>query len=238
MKKTTPDRSQPLSIYKRCFRVFMSLLRVVRFSIVFYLMIVLIGLIPVNNDFQPTPGGIEILFVSNAVHADIVLPINTESINWREHFPANCFSGDTSRATHVAIGWGDQGFYLETPTWADLRFSTAANALLWPSDTCLHISFYTADPQSDSARSVTISAAQYERLVQFINSSFRRDEDGSIIQIGNEAYGTNDAFFQAHGIYHCCNTCTCWVGKAMRSAGIRTGWFTPLPKTVFRYLPE
>jgi hypothetical protein len=32
-------------------------------------------------------------------------------------------------------------------------------------------------------------------------------------------------------------TCNCWVGEAMRSAGIRTAWFTPLPKTVFLYLP-
>ncbi len=90
----------------------------------------------------------------------------------------------------------------------------------------------------EAARSVRISVAQYERLVAYINASFQQAEDGSKIHIRNAAYGSNDAFFEAHGSYHCFNTCNCWTGGAMRSSGIRTAWFTPLPKTVFLYLPE
>jgi len=47
----------------------------------------------------------------------------------------------------------------------------------------------------------------------------------------------DDVRCQARGSYHCLNTCNCWVGRALRSCGVRTGWFTPLPKTVFFYLP-
>jgi len=212
--------------------------RAVLFLIALYLVIVLIGLIPVNNDFKPDSDGIEILFISNPVHADVVLPIDTNTIDWREHFPADCFSGNTSGATHVSIGWGDKGFFIETPTWADLRVSTAAKALLWPSDCCMHVSLTEAKILREGSRSVMISVAQYERLVEYIIAGFQHQADGSKTRIDNAAYGYNDAFFQAHGTYHCVNTCNCWVGRTMQSAGIRTAWFTPLPKTVFLYLPE
>ncbi len=203
-----------------------------------YVLIVLVGLIPVNNEFEPTPDGVEILLISNPVHADLVLPVDTNTVNWREHFPADCFSGDTSGATHIAFGWGDKGFFIETPTWADLRASTAAKALFWPSDTCMHVRLTKAERLRDGSRSVRISVTQYERLVEYINESFRQESDGSRIQVGVAAYGPHDAFFEAHGTYHCINTCNCWIGGAMRSAGIRCGWLTPLPKTVFLYLPE
>ena len=63
--------------------------------------------IPVNNDFEPMPDGVEIFFTSSAIHADIVMPIET-AIDWRDHFPAECFVGDVRGATHVTVGLGDR----------------------------------------------------------------------------------------------------------------------------------
>jgi len=213
-------------------------LRGVFYPLLLYLLISVIGLIPVNNDFKPKPDGIEIFITSNPVHAEFVLPIETGIINWREQFPADCFLGNTEFATHVAIGWGDQGFFLETRTWSDLRLSTSLNALLWPSSSCLHVVFQTPPKLGDDSRSVKISVEQYRQLVEYIHLRFRRNPSSKKIQIEAAAYGTNDAFFEAVGIYHCLNTCNSWVGDGMQSAGVRTGWFTPLPKTVFFYLPE
>ena len=102
----------------------------------------------------------------------------------------------------------------------------------------MHVSLTKAKFLGEGARSVTISVRQYERLVDYINASFQQGADGSKIQIGRVAYGSNDAFFDARGAYHCLNTCNCWAGRAMQAAGIRTGWLTPLPRTVFLYLPE
>ena len=200
--------------------------------------LVVIGLIPVNNDFEPSSDGIEIFIISNPVHADLVMPLHTEITDWSVHFPADCFSGNTFGATHVAIGWGDRGFYIETPTWADLRVSTTVKALFWPSKTCMHVTLTSTDYLGEDSRSVFISREQYGQLVDFVNSSFRINEHGDKIQISDEAYGYNGAFFEALGTYHCVNTCNYWVGMAMQAAGIRTGWLTPLPKTVFLYLPE
>lgn len=205
-------------------------------SLLVFAGVVLVGLIPVNNDFQPTPDGVEVLFISTDVHADVLVPIQTEIVDWREVFPPGAVSADVSRATHVAIGWGDKGFYIGTPTWADLRMSTVGNALFLPSSTCLHVSYTEADLYRSGGRSVRISREQYARLVEFIRSSIRPGPDGEAVAIPGAAYGFDDAFFEARGSYHVFNTCNCWIGRGMQAAGIRTGLFTPLPRTVLWYL--
>ena len=233
-----PPPRKSLPLLRRVLRIITRTVVVFFAMIVLYFVIALIGLIPVNNDFEPTPDGVQIFVTSSAVHADMVVPIKTDTIDWRKKLPARYFAGDTSKATHVAFGWGDKGFYIGTPTWEDLRFSTAANALILPSASCMHVSLWSAQWIPEDARSVKISAAQYEKLVAYIDNSFRRNEDDTYMHIADVAYNDDDAFFEAKGNYHCFNTCNCWVGAAMRSAGIRTGWFTPLPKSMFLYLPR
>lgn len=203
-----------------------------------YLCIVLAGSLPVNRAFAPTPDGIEIFLVSSVVHADIVLPVKTARWDWREQFPARYFAGSTDAATLAVIGWGDRDFFVATPTWAEFSLTTAVKALFWPSEASLHVYLTTAESLPTGAKSVKISAAQYERLVAYIHQSFRRRADGTPIPISDAAYGPNDAFFEARGRYSALNTCNNWVGKAMQVAGIRTGWFTPLPKTPFLYMPD
>ncbi|MEO2018660.1 MAG: DUF2459 domain-containing protein, partial [Fuerstiella sp.] len=150
--KSIPRRM--LALLKRC-ALGISLV------VAFYFLVVLVGLIPVNNDFAAGQDSIVILVTSNPVHADVVLPIETSVVNWRDHFPAECFSGETRSATHVAIGWGDKGFFLQTPTWNDLKMSTAANALFWPSESCLHVTMKSAVTTNENTRSVRISRQQY-----------------------------------------------------------------------------
>ena len=198
--------------------------------------ILAVGLIPTNNNFQPTEGGIQIFLVSNAVHADIILPMSTAEFDWSEKFSDTEFMGDVSDRSLVAFGWGDRGFFLETATWDDFKISTALNALLLPSESCAHVSFTTPGAYKDPV-SVTISPEQYARLVEFIGTTFERDSQGNYIQIPGEAYSTNDAFFKAEGRYHFFNTCNSWIGRCLRSAGVRTPWFSPLPKTPMLYIP-
>jgi uncharacterized protein (TIGR02117 family) len=229
---------QPLKLVKQCFRWLTRLVLLLLATIACYLLIALVGLIPVNNDFRPTPDGIEIWLVSSPIHTDIVLPIRTATIDWRTRFPEGSFSVDPALATHVAIGWGNKQFYIYTPTWADLRFSTAFRALFWPSDSCMHVSLCDAELLPKNAHSVKISADQYRRMVEYIDRGFRHTGNGSAIVIPHSAYGPADAFFEAEGNYHCFNTCNCWTGRALRAAGIRAGWYTPLPGAANLYLPK
>ena len=101
----------------RCCQLFLLLLAL-------YLLVALVGLIPVNNDFEPMTDGVEIMVTSTAIHADLVLPIRNEIVDWTQHLPPSDFAGDVSGATYVAFGWGNKEFYVDTPTWADVKAGT------------------------------------------------------------------------------------------------------------------
>lgn len=160
-----------------------------------YIGVLLVGLIPVSNGFRESKNGIKIFLVSNAVHADVIVPKCTESVDWGDEFADANFSADVFGRTHVAFAWGDKGFFLETETWGDFKFSAAVNALLLPSDSCVHVSF-TQPNYYANAVSVVISAEQYRLLVDFIKNSFETNSDGQRIQIAGYAYTTTDAFLK------------------------------------------
>lgn len=201
-----------------------------------YLACAVFGLIPVNRGFKPTEDGVQIFVYSGSVHSDIIVPAEHSVVNWREFFPATHFGRNPSWATHVSIGWGDRGFYLETPEWKDLTVATAAHAMLIPSKSVMHVE-YACPKSSADCKPVTISNDQYRRLVEFIARSFAREADGGIAHV-KFAYGRNDAFYDARDSYHAFRTCNCWVGGGLRYAGVRTGGFTPFPRTVLWYLPD
>ncbi len=203
-----------------------------------YLLLALVGLFPVNRDFEESENGIEIFVSSSSIHSDIIVPIETPSIHWRDEFRAEYFGNECAEATHVAFGWGDRGFYVDTPTWADLKISTAANALLIPSATVMHVSLTYRPGIEPDTKSVRISAEQYLRMVQQIQASFKRDSRGKILPIANASYQENDAFFVANGSYHLFRTCNCWTGNVLENSGVKTGWFTPFPQTPFWYFPD
>ena len=202
-----------------------------------YLLAALIGLLPVNNDFAPTADGVEVTVTSTEIHADLVLPVRNEVIDWRPLLPAGDFAGDVGRATRVAFGWGNKEFYVDTRTYADLRAGTVARAVFWPSATCLHVEMWDDAADPAGARTVRVSHDQYRRLVEHVLGTFRRGAGGRFVPIEGGAYGATDAFYHAHGSYHALNTCNCWVGRGLKAAGVRVGWFTPLPRTVALYLP-
>lgn len=225
------DGGQLRKVLRRVWRTFLI-------SILAYASLIVIGLIPVNRDFVPASDGIEIFVTSNAVHAELILPIQNSVINWSEQFSKSHFKQNVSSATHVAIGWGDKGFFLETETWDDLKLSTAANALWLPSSTCLHVTMKSAVGSGPNCRAVSLSETQYQNLAAFINNSFQRNELGQVIVVEGESYGGNDAFYESPGTYHMLNTCNSWVGRGLKEAGVCVGWMTSLPKTVFLYLPK
>lgn len=225
------------SIIRRLLRILWRLFQGVLLFFIIYGIVALVGLIPANREFQAADEGVQLYFVSSAVHADVIVPIKNHTVDWNDYFPAETFPGNVNLATHVSIGWGDKGFFLDTPTWSDLKASTTAKALFMPSETCMHVSMTNAELMKDT-RSVRVTSEQYGQLVEFILASFERDANGKIIQIPDQHYWKNDAFFEATGTYHCYNTCNSWTGKTMRKAGIKTPMLTPLPKSMFLYLPD
>ncbi len=202
-----------------------------------YALVALVGLIPVNNDFAPAADGVDVTIAATEIHTDVVLPLHNPTMDWRSHLPPGDFTGDVGWATRVAFGWGNKEFYVDTRSYSDLKAGTVCRAVFWPSATCMHVELWDDLDTRPGARTVRLSHDQYRRLVEYVLGSFRRDDGGRFLPIKGGAYRANDAFYHGTGSYHALNTCNCWAGCGLKAAGVRVGWYTPLPGTVGRYLP-
>ncbi len=177
---------------------------------------------------------IEIFILTNGVHTDIVLPINNKLIDWSKKIKFENTIKKDSTAKYVALGWGDKGFYLETPEWSDLKASVAFKAATGLGSSAIHATFYKNLKQSETCRKILISENQYLRLVKYIDRSFIKDAQQNYINIKTSAnYGKNDAFYQASGSYSIFHTCNTWANNSLKSCGQKCCFWTPLDTEIF-----
>lgn len=146
----------------------------------------------------------------------------------------NVIKPDTS-VRWVAFGWGDKGFYLNTPTWAQLKFSVAFKAATGLSTSAIHATFYKSLREDASCKKIDLSKAQYLRLITYIRESFKTDSAGHIINIKTNAnYGNTDAFYEANRRYNLFYTCNTWANNAMKACGQKACLWTPMDKPIFK----
>lgn len=181
-----------------------------------------------------TQSEITIYLKSNGVHTDIVLPVIAANKDWSQQIMyKNTRSRDTA-FNYIAFGWGDKGFYLETPTWADLKARTAFKAAFGLSTTAIHATFYKTLEEGERCVSLVIAKEQYQRLITYIETSLQTDSLGNPIVIPTEArYGSNDAFYEAKGSYSLFHTCNTWTNNALKASGQKACWWTPFDKGIF-----
>lgn len=228
------------NILRKIIRYLLRALLAVIVSVLLYLLCAfLFSRIAVNDDFVQPADGIAIYVESNGVHTDIVVPARHHLMDWTKLLPYHHFEKVDSTYRYVAFGWGDKGFYLETPTWADLKFSTAFEAVFFLGSTAMHVTYKRKPPKEfELSRRVVISAEQYQKLIAYIHSSFQTNADNSFIHIDHPGYSKSDCFYEAHGTYSFINTCNVWTGEGLDAAGVRVGWWTPFDSSVFNELPE
>lgn len=185
------------------------------------------GAIPANRDWRAPGHGVRIFVESNGVHVGIVVPKVAAGVDWRpllrpDHLRAPRYAG----YDHASFGWGDAVFYLNTPTWWDVRPGIVAAAATGSERTLVHVDHVPAPRPGTDVRAIVLTADQYRRLAAFIRASIA---PGAAHRPG---YGPNDAFYTARGRYSALRTCNAWVGEALRHAGVRIGAWTPFPATV------
>ena len=197
---------------------------------------VLLGLVPVNSGWVEADRGVTVFVNTNGVHTGIAVPLTNEIMDWGPLVPAEDLRVPV-RGNYVVIGYGHRGFYLDTPSWAELSLVTAGNAILGFGSTLIHVD-HVQDPQEDGEqRALTLSPEEYRQLVAFILAHFRRDAAGRTVPLRGRGYWSNDAFYEANGGYDAILTCNEWTGRALRAAGVRMGLWTPLEQSVMSWLP-
>ena len=219
---------------KKIFKILLkSVLGVVAFLLVYTLVIFLTSVISVNDNVVETDKNIPIYILSNGVHTDVVVPLKNEIKDWSKEISYLHTKAKDSTKNLLAFGWGDRGFYLDTPTWADLKVSTAAKAVTGLSSSAMHVTFYGNLEENKACKKIMISIAQYEKLIRYFEDSFQLDELNKKQQIGTHSYGKHDAFYEAKGNYNLFYTCNTWANQALKSANQKSALWTVLDKGIF-----
>jgi uncharacterized protein (TIGR02117 family) len=187
----------------------------------------------VNSDVK-SKDEVSIYILTNGVHTDIVVPVKTDQIDWSHYIKFENTSANDPTAEFLALGWGDKGFYLETPTWADLKASTAFKAAFGLSSSAMHATFYKSLKEDGQCKRIHISKAEYQKLIEYIKGSLTLSSDGNPVLIKTTAsYGKNDAFYEAAGSYSVFHTCNTWTNNSLKSCGQKAGVWTPFDTGIF-----
>ena len=223
-------------VKKILFIVLKIIVSIVGFVVLYLALSYLIPFIPVQAEATPEQKVVKGFIKTNGVHTDIVVPVKNVYYDWSRKFPFQNTLSKRSDYSYVGIGWGDKGFYLDTPTWADLKFSTAFKAAFWLGEAAVHTTFYTDIKENDSVKSFTMTQRQYENLIKYVDSSLDKDKNGRYINIKTKAvYGKDDAFYEAKGSYSFLHTCNTWANDGLKEAGQKAALWSPSDFGIFQH---
>ena len=189
--------------------------------------------ITVNKNAENQPKEISIYILTNGVHTDLVLPIKNETKDWSKEIKFENTNAKDSTSNYIAFGWGDKGFYLNTPNWSDLKASTAFKAAFGLSSTAIHTTFYKSLHESETCVKVLVSKENYQKLVTYIAAGFQYDANHNPIYIKATTYDENDCFYEAKGKYNLFQTCNSWANSALKAANQKAALWTVTDTGIF-----
>jgi uncharacterized protein (TIGR02117 family) len=189
--------------------------------------------IPVNPDWQQGEPdlGVTIHITDNGWHTGLILPVRAAGINLSRHFPADDLPDPEKAGQWLIFGWGDRTFYLETPTWSDLRPSTAIAAVAGSGETLLHVDHVDLPDEAYAPRPIRLSEAEYRKLATALIHTAQPNFEPI------KGYGARDIFYPAKGRYSLIRTCNVWTRDLLAGAGVKIGWWTPFSGGVMRWFP-
>lgn len=219
---------------KKALKIVLKIFLVLFGLILIYLIAVFsLSKITVNQEPNTKPE-VEIYILTNGVHTDIVMPTKNDQIDWSQQVKFTNTKAADSTYKYLAMGWGDKGFYLETPEWSDLKASVAFKAASGLSTTAIHATYYKSLREGADCKKMMISKEQYDRLIRYISQSFQKDASGNFLNIKTDAiYGKSDAFYEATGSYSLFHTCNTWANSALKASGQKCCYWTATDSGIF-----
>ncbi len=202
-----------LKALKKAFLIFLGLL------LVYFLLAFLLSFCSTKPEQILCESETRVYLLTNGIHLDIVLHRDQVEKIYRDQIK------DAENFEYLAFGWGDKGFYLETPTWAELKLSTAFKAVLWKSPSAMHVTKYPV--RRKDFVEINLCKKQLQQLKAFIFETFEKDAEGLFKEIPDSGYTPRDHFYEAKGSYNAILTCNQWVNNALKAAQVKTAIWSP-----------
>lgn len=174
------------------------------------------------------PPARRIYVISNPIHTDIAIPVDAAVLERFRFLAEDGIPANGEGVRYLIFGWGGRAFYLETPTWSQLKATPVFKALTVDA-AAMHVDVAGPIPEPHPAvAGYDVSEARFGALLDFIAASFTRDASRPKF-IPGAGYSASDGFYEAEGAFNALAGCNTWTARALRVAGLRTGWWNPLP---------
>ncbi|WP_026976190.1 TIGR02117 family protein [Flavobacterium tegetincola] len=211
------------------------ILVLVAFLLAYLLLVFAVPYIAVNNEDVEPAEDVEVYIKTNGVHTDIVVPIKTDYKDWSTSIAYSHIKSQDSTMQFIGIGWGDKGFYLNTPEWSDLTFRTAFVAAFGLGGSAMHATFYKEMKEGENCIKIKVSAQEYQALVDYIEQKFQFDVNGKPLLINATTYGQNDSFYEAKGSYNFFYTCNTWANNGLKVMNQKAALWTATDRGIFQH---
>jgi uncharacterized protein (TIGR02117 family) len=170
----------------------------------------------------------------NQFHAELIVPVTNAAYDWRSHLNLNELGTDAETYRYLSFGWGDRDFFLR----GSFDPLSIFDALFLPSSTVIHV-WGHPDLQHLSpafeVKQISLSHAQYLKLVDFINDGFQLTQSGKPHYVRSGLY-RDSAFYNAVGNYSIFRTCNIWTAEGLRRADVNTPLWAALAPAIMHQL--
>lgn len=185
--------------------------------------------------FAPTTAtelrSFNVVLLSTEIHTDIAIPLYERTRSQFAFLAADGVPVDDPSFEWLIIGWGGRDFYLKTPSWSELQLKPLLKGLTIDRSVLRFDVAHSIPADQPHIVPFDVSEQGIDRLVEFVQDSFRRD-NGAPVLIAGAGYGALDRFYEAKGYFNALIGCNTWTATALRRAGLRTGWWNPMPQSL------
>jgi len=216
-------------------KVFLFVVRIFELLIAFIIFYLTISLIFMSIQIGEISGKgeITIYLKSDGVHTDYVFPTKTEFFDWQDVISPFDTKSKELNFNYISIGWGDKGFFLNTPKWSDLKASTVFKACFYLGGSAIHTNYIKELDFKYKHIKISISKKDYLHLVNYVLKTLKKDRKNVPICIKGRGYWVTDSFYETYGSYGLFNTCNSWINSGLKEANLPACFWTPLNSGIF-----